>query len=177
MLKNYAQYLRVQNRFPSILGVPLKQELYCFKINIEETKACMDEFSDDTLAYMNNYPVSFYIKRVYRLLNEPNIDSNIWDVFLLRRSWYATDSMDFSESLNGSLWVTPWCNIYNRRWMSKECERLGFKRNTMLATVSHFRHSKECYGFEYHSDEIESLPMEIVKWPAQGFIESLRETR
>lgn len=100
------------------------------------------------------------------------------DTFVLIRSRYANDSMNFSESLEcsarkGSAWITPLNTIYKRSWMRKKCEKLGFSHNSILATVTSVSHSKECYGNDYYSAENISLPMKIVRWPSQTFIDAL----
>lgn len=149
-MKNFRQYMRVANRFPSILGVPEKDEFYVFVISLAETL-------EQTEAIHEDYPSSFYIREVFR-----TIHPRPWmDAFVLRRKAFSTDSMDFSGALRGhSIWVEP-----NGRPDAKENMKLGFNKKARLASVEYHLYSKAYYGNLMY-DERWACDMEIVHWPS-----------
>lgn len=150
-MKNFRRYMRVANRFPSILGVPENDELYVFVISLTETLEQLSDYDEE------DYPVSFYISDVFRARGTENYAGN---TFVLRRRAFSTDSMDFSMALRfRSIWVTP-----DSRPNIKENMKLGIKRNAILAGVEYHSISKACYGETIYNENF-MYDMEIVHWP------------
>lgn len=150
-MKNLRQYMRVANRFPSILGVPEKDELYVFVISLAET---LEQFEENH----ENYPSSFFISDVFKARCPEDYTK---DTFVLRRKAFSTDSMDFSGALRGhSVWVEP-----KDSPNAKENMKLGFNKRACLAYVEYHPYSKAYYG-NYMFDERWACDMEIVHWPS-----------